>query len=218
MIAVVCVLASPLETWLILPYVEIYLTGPYVGVYVGVERSYEWGFRSVGRSVIQHNPSTRLVDTSGDHFGGSTEHGIAHGAAPDFDDDAGAGLLAVISWDAVFPDRRDVMVLSPLPMPPHTILCAKVTTSAAVLSLAVLRYGYCIAPGPREDSTLSSNLCGLMVHDDRCKRIPLRFGTRGAGTYCAAAPALALSAAFLAPSTRGFRALPRDPFPSARVL
>jgi hypothetical protein len=33
-----------------------------------------------------------------------------------------AGLLAVVSWDSTFPDRRDVMVLSPLPIAPRTIL------------------------------------------------------------------------------------------------
>ena len=36
------------------------------------------------------------------------------------------GLIAVVSWDAIFPDRRDVMVLGPLPVRPGTILAAKV--------------------------------------------------------------------------------------------
>lgn len=49
-----------------------------------------------------------------------------------------AGLIIVVSWDATFPDRRDVMVLSPLPIAPHTILFAKVATSCAILSLAIL--------------------------------------------------------------------------------
>src|SRR5450631_3866351 len=35
-----------------------------------------------------------------------------------------AGLIIVVSWDATFPDRRDAMVLSPLPIAPHTILIA----------------------------------------------------------------------------------------------
>lgn len=48
------------------------------------------------------------------------------------------GLFTVLSWDATFPDRRDVMVLSPLPVAPHTILSAKVSASAAVLGLAIL--------------------------------------------------------------------------------
>ncbi len=48
------------------------------------------------------------------------------------------GLVAVISWDNIFPDRRDIMVLSPLPVNPRTILIAKLAASGAVLGLAVL--------------------------------------------------------------------------------
>jgi len=48
------------------------------------------------------------------------------------------GLITVVSWDSTFPDRRDVMVLSPLPVAPHTILAAKVCASAAVLGIAIL--------------------------------------------------------------------------------
>lgn len=48
------------------------------------------------------------------------------------------GLITVVSWDAAFPDRRDVLVLAPLPIAPRTILCAKVAASVAVLGIAVL--------------------------------------------------------------------------------
>ncbi len=48
------------------------------------------------------------------------------------------GLIAVASWDAAFPDRRDVMVLSPLPVAPRTILFAKVAASAVIVGLAIL--------------------------------------------------------------------------------
>jgi len=48
------------------------------------------------------------------------------------------GIITVITWDATFPDRRDVMVLSPLPITPLTILSAKVSASLSVLGLAVL--------------------------------------------------------------------------------
>jgi hypothetical protein len=48
------------------------------------------------------------------------------------------GLIIVISWDATFPDRRDVLVLAPLPVLPRTILGAKIAASSAVLGLAVL--------------------------------------------------------------------------------
>src|ERR1700721_1545329 len=55
------------------------------------------------------------------------------------------GLVAVISWDSTFPDRRDVMVLSPLPVAAHTILLAKIAASSALLGLAVLTLNF--APG-----------------------------------------------------------------------
>ena len=48
------------------------------------------------------------------------------------------GLIAVVSWDATFPDRRDVMVLAPLPVAPRTILFAKVAASGAILGIAIL--------------------------------------------------------------------------------
>lgn len=48
------------------------------------------------------------------------------------------GLITVVSWESTFPDRRDVMVLLPLPVKPRTILLAKITASCAVLGLAIL--------------------------------------------------------------------------------
>jgi ABC-type transport system involved in multi-copper enzyme maturation permease subunit len=48
------------------------------------------------------------------------------------------GLIAVVSWDAIFPDRRDAMVLGPLPVRPGTILAAKVAACAAVVGIALL--------------------------------------------------------------------------------
>jgi len=48
------------------------------------------------------------------------------------------GLIAVVSWDAIFPDRRDVMVLSPLPIAPRTLLFAKIAASAAIIGIAIL--------------------------------------------------------------------------------
>lgn len=48
------------------------------------------------------------------------------------------GLFAVLTWDATFPDRRDVMVLAPLPIATHTILFAKVAASGTILGIAVL--------------------------------------------------------------------------------
>ena len=36
------------------------------------------------------------------------------------------GVFAILSWDATFPDKRDVMVLAPLPIRPRTMFLAKV--------------------------------------------------------------------------------------------
>ncbi len=55
------------------------------------------------------------------------------------------GLFAVISWDSIFPDRRDVMVLDPLPLTPHTILIAKMAASGAVVGLAVLALNFAVS-------------------------------------------------------------------------
>jgi hypothetical protein len=48
------------------------------------------------------------------------------------------GLFAVLSWDSTFPERRDVLVLAPLPVRTRTLFLAKVATSATALSLTVL--------------------------------------------------------------------------------
>ena len=57
------------------------------------------------------------------------------------------GLITVVSWDAIFPDRRDAMVLGPLPVPPRTILAARLAASGALLAIAVvaLNFGLGIA-------------------------------------------------------------------------
>ena len=47
------------------------------------------------------------------------------------------GLFAVLSWDSTFPDRRDVMVLAPLPVRARTMFLAKVAAAATALMLAV---------------------------------------------------------------------------------
>ncbi len=47
------------------------------------------------------------------------------------------GLFAVLSWDSMFPDRRDVLVLAPLPVRARTLFLAKVAAVATALSLTV---------------------------------------------------------------------------------
>jgi hypothetical protein len=48
------------------------------------------------------------------------------------------GLFAVLRWESTFPDRRDVLVLSPLPIRARTFFLAKVAAAATALSLCVL--------------------------------------------------------------------------------
>ena len=48
------------------------------------------------------------------------------------------GLFAVLSWGAMFPGQRDVLVLGPLPIRAHTILLAKFAAVATALGLTVL--------------------------------------------------------------------------------
>ena len=48
------------------------------------------------------------------------------------------GLFAVMSWDSTFPDRRDVLVLFPLPIRARTLLLAKVASVATALGITVL--------------------------------------------------------------------------------
>ncbi len=48
------------------------------------------------------------------------------------------GLFAVLSWDAIFPDRRDVFVLAPLPVRARTMFLAKIAAVASSLGLTVI--------------------------------------------------------------------------------
>ncbi len=48
------------------------------------------------------------------------------------------GIFAVLSWDSTFPNRRDVLVLAPLPVPARAVFFAKVAAAAAALSVTVL--------------------------------------------------------------------------------
>jgi hypothetical protein len=52
------------------------------------------------------------------------------------------GLFVVFTWDSTFPDRRDAMVLSPLPVGTGTLLAAKVAASSSILVLAVVAFNF----------------------------------------------------------------------------
>ena len=47
------------------------------------------------------------------------------------------GLFAVLSWDSTFPDRRDVLVLAPLPVRARTMFRAKIAALTTALALTV---------------------------------------------------------------------------------
>lgn len=48
------------------------------------------------------------------------------------------GLFAVLCWESIFPDRRDVLVLAPLPVRASTLFRAKVAALIAALSLSIV--------------------------------------------------------------------------------
>lgn len=48
------------------------------------------------------------------------------------------GLFSVLSWDSIFPDKRDVLVLAPLPVSPKTIFLAKLAALGSALAVSVL--------------------------------------------------------------------------------
>ena len=47
------------------------------------------------------------------------------------------GLFAVLSWESMFPDRRDVLVLGPLPVRARTLFLAKVAAVASAVGLTL---------------------------------------------------------------------------------
>ena len=48
------------------------------------------------------------------------------------------GIFSVVSWDSIFPNQQDVLVLVPLPIRPQTLSLAKLAAVATALGLAVL--------------------------------------------------------------------------------
>lgn len=50
------------------------------------------------------------------------------------------GLFAVLSWESIFPDRRDVLVLGALPVSARTLFLAKVAASASALGLTIVSF------------------------------------------------------------------------------
>src|SRR4029434_7967673 len=53
------------------------------------------------------------------------------------------GLFAVLSWDSTLPNRRDVLVLAPLPLRSRTLFLAKAAALATALGLTVAALNVC---------------------------------------------------------------------------
>ncbi len=49
-----------------------------------------------------------------------------------------AGVMGLLTWDSAFPDRRDVLVLAPLPVRPGTLFAAKTAALFATPALAIV--------------------------------------------------------------------------------
>jgi hypothetical protein len=48
------------------------------------------------------------------------------------------GLFSVLNWDSIFPDKRDVLVLAPLPVHPEIIFVAKLSALAYAMGVSAL--------------------------------------------------------------------------------
>jgi len=47
------------------------------------------------------------------------------------------GVFAVLSWDSTFPDKRDVLVLGPLPVRARTLFLAKIAATGSALGVTL---------------------------------------------------------------------------------
>ena len=65
------------------------------------------------------------------------------------------GLFAVLSWESTFPDRRDVLVLGPLPVRARTMFLAKVAAVATALGLTLAALH--VVAGDRKSTRLNSS-------------------------------------------------------------
>lgn len=77
------------------------------------------------------------------------------------------GLLGILSWESIFPDRQDVLVLGPLPVLPRTLFLAKVTALMSALACAVFTLN--ALPGlalPFAISPHGRNILDLLIQPD----------------------------------------------------
>jgi hypothetical protein len=103
----------------------------YLAQFAGILIFISW-IQSAGAMLMMQMRTTPLTPAEIYWLGWQVEHGIAEKML------LVAGLVVVFLWDSVFPDRRDLMVLGPLPVKSGTILAAKVASPAAVVGVAVI--------------------------------------------------------------------------------
>ena len=49
-----------------------------------------------------------------------------------------AGLFAIMSWESIFPERKDIVIMGPLPVRQSTLFLAKLSALSTALGLAIL--------------------------------------------------------------------------------
>ena len=54
-----------------------------------------------------------------------------------------SGIVAVLTWDAALPDKRDALVLGPLPVRSHVVFAAKIAAALTAPALAVAALNSC---------------------------------------------------------------------------
>ena len=119
------------------------------------------------------------------------------------------GLIAVICWDSIFPDRRDVMVLSPLPRAAahHPLRQG----GRHRRSCGPCRSGLEFCDGLRAFVAAGRPLAFLsdprriFFRHDRRQPFPLRHSSHPAGIHGASAPPPALSPSFRTSANGGLR-------------
>ena len=73
------------------------------------------------------------------------------------------GMFAVLSWDSILPDQRDVLVLAPLPVQASTIFLARICAIASGLAVTVATLNAlpCL-PAPLAFAPMNSGIVGVL--------------------------------------------------------
>jgi CubicO group peptidase (beta-lactamase class C family) len=75
------------------------------------------------------------------------------------------GVLAVLTWDRLFPNQRDILVLGPLPIRAHTILLARLCAVGTALGLTT--FVFHAATGAIWPLALNASSQGQAIHAPR---------------------------------------------------